>query len=280
MNNIKLSVIILNYKTAELTAKCIDYLTKSAEKAKIPTQIIVVDNSANETAKTLKKVLSDKVEIIENSENHGFSRANNQGIQISEGKYILLLNNDAFINSESLINGISYMEENEDCGIWSPKLVGEDGSFQVSCANLPSIKGLIGEYLLFKNYDWYPDVNKWTEPQDVGNVVGAFMLIKKSIIDKVGLLDEDFFFNVEDVDYCKRVHQAGFSVIYDPRFSIIHIGGASQPENWVNDPYLHSNRLLYFRKNHGILSSLTSRLIIWLGLRERKILLWRVGVKK
>jgi len=277
MTNIRLSAIILNYKDPELTAQCVNYLINSSEDADINIQVIVVDNSAPETVVTLQKILPDSVEIIENQLNLGFSKANNQGIEISTGDYILLLNNDAFVNSETLINGINFHEEHEKCGLWSPKLVGEDGKFQVSCAQLPSISGLFSEYVRFKNSDWYEDLESWTKPRDVGNVVGAFMLMKRSLIDSVGVLDEDYFFTVEDVDFCKRVHEAGFTVIYDPRRTIIHIGGASQPGKWVNDPYIHKNRVKYFRKNHGVLSGFLAGLIIWMGLSMRKFMMWRAG---
>ncbi len=267
----ELSVIILNYKNTLLTAKCVDYLIKSANKADISIEVILVDNSAPETADELKEILPSTVKIIENNINQGFSRANNQGIRVCNGEYLLLLNNDAFVNSECLIAGINYLKENNDCGIWSPKLIGEDGSFQVSCARLPSIKGLIGEYLLFRNFDWYEDVEEWRNPRNVGNVIGAFLLFKKSLINEVGLLDEAFFFSVEDVDYCKRVHEAGLSVIYDPRYSVVHIGGASSKDSWMNSSHLHNYRIVYFYKHHGKISGWLARIIISLGLTIRKI---------
>lgn len=267
-----LSVIILNYKNVALTSKCVGYVIDSSIKAKIKTEIIIIDNSGKETGKDLKKILPVDTVIIENMENLGFSKANNQGIIASEGKYILLLNNDAFINSECLTDGINYLKDNKNCGIWAPKLVGEDGSFQISCACLPTLNGLIREYLFSRDDDCYPDLRMWKEPHNVGNVVGAFILMKKDIIEKVGLLDEDYFFTVEDVDFCKRVHEAGFSVIYDPRYKIVHIGGASQEDKWLKDPYMHKYRVLYFRKNYGILKEFLARIIIFLGLNFRKVL--------
>lgn len=267
-----LSVIILNYKNTALTSKCVDYVIDSTKKAAIKTQIIIVDNSAKKTADELKLLLPN-VHIIENMENQGFSKANNQGILASKGEYILLLNNDAFINPECLTNGINFFKENENCGLWAPKLVGEDGVFQVSYADLPSIKGLVKEYILLKNSNSYRDLNEWNKPHNVGNVIGAFMLIKKEAIEKVGLLDEDYFFTSEDVDYCKKIHKAGFSVIYDPRCKIIHIGGASQDYSWVNDPHLHKNRVIYFRKHHGIFKAFLAKIIIITGLNIRKVLL-------
>lgn len=264
-----LSVIILNYKNVNLTSKCVSYVINATKDVNIKTQVIIVDNSAQETADKLKTIIPD-AHIIENSENNGFSKANNQGILASEGEFILLLNNDAFINSKCLVTGIDYVKNNNKCGVWAPKLVGEDGSFQVSCAKLPSIKGLVQEYILLNDNNSYPDLNKWKEPHNVGNVIGAFMLMEKKKIEEVGLLDEDYFFTVEDVDYCKRIHEAGYSVIYDPRCGIVHIGSASQEDKWINDPYMHKFRILYFRKNHGVFMAFLSKIIIYIGLNIRK----------
>jgi GT2 family glycosyltransferase len=272
-----LSAIILNYKDPELTARSVQSLLESAQTIGIKTQVVVVDNSANETAEFLKKLLGDDATIIENLENQGFSRANNQGMEIATGDYILLLNNDAFVNAETLEMGLNYLDTHEKCGVWSPKLVGLDDKFQVSCARLPSLRGLIAEYIQFKNLDWYPDLENWDEPADVGNVVGAFMLFRRTLIDEVGMLDEDYFFNVEDVDYCKRIHEAGYEVIYDPRYSVVHIGGASQPGKWVNDPYMHKNRKIYFKKNHGIVQGIIAGIIISTGLNMRRFMMWRAG---
>lgn len=272
-----LSTITLNYRDPELTARSVQALKQSAEATCLETQILVVDNSAEETAKALKKLIGTYTTIIENIENHGFSRANNQGIELATGDYILLLNNDAFVNPKTLKAGIEYLEAHSECGVWSPKLVGEDGKFQISCAKLPSLRGLITEYIQFENHDWYPDLENWTEPHDVGNVVGAYMLFRSSLIHEVGLLDEDYFFTVEDVDYCKRIHEAGYKVIYDPRYSVVHIGGASQPGKWVNDPHIHRNRKLYFKKNHGIIQGAVAGFIMWTGIKMRKFMMWRAG---
>ncbi|ADZ09545.1 glycosyl transferase family 2 [Methanobacterium lacus] len=272
-----LSAIILNYKDPELTARSVQALLESAQAINVKAQVVVVDNSATETAESLKKLLGDDITLIENRENQGFSRANNQGMEVATGDYILLLNNDAFVNSETLHMGLNYLDNHEKCGVWSPKLVGLDDKFQVSCARLPSLRGLIAEYIQFKNLDWYPDLEKWNEPTDVGNVVGAFMLFRRKLLDEVGMLDEDYFFNVEDVDYCKRIHEAGYEVIYDPRYSVVHIGGASQPGKWVNDPYMHKNRKIYFKKNHGAVQGIIAGLVIWTGLNMRRFMMWRAG---
>lgn len=267
----KLSVIILNYKNVQLTAKCVDILINASTEANIHTEIIIVDNSAKETAEKLKKLLPEDIQIIENKENMGFSKANNQGISISKGEYVLLLNNDAFVNPEVLKRGVKFLDTHPKCGMWAPKLVGEDGKFQMSSARLPTIRGLIVEYLLFRSFDRYPDAESWSEPKEVGAVIGAFMLIKRSVIQSIGMLDEDFFFTVEDIDYCYRVKQAKFSIYYDPTVSMVHLVSASQKEG-KEYPKLHSNRILYFKKNEGIIKAIISAIIINLGLFLRKII--------
>jgi hypothetical protein len=267
----QLSVIILNYKNPELTAKCVDCLIEASNNAKIDTETIIVDNSAQDTATTLRTLLPENVKIIENESNQGFSKANNQGISMSRGEYVLLLNNDAFVNSDVLETGIKFLDENLDCGLWAPKLVGEDGTFQMTCARLPSIKGLIVEYLLFRSYDRYTDSESWREPREVEAVIGAFMLIRRRVVDSIGMLDEDYFFTVEDIDYCFRVNEANFKIYYDPTVSMVHLVSASQKEG-IEYPELHLNRILYFKKNKGIFLGFLSGIIINLGLFLRKIL--------
>jgi GT2 family glycosyltransferase len=276
-DEIILSVIILNYRDVDLTAKCVKYLEDSANDLNLPTQIIIVDNSAAETSKALKE-LFPHLDIIENYQNVGFSKANNQGIMASRGKYILLLNNDAFVNSDCLKNGINYLENN-DLGIWAPRLVGEDGNLQISSSQFPSLNDIMGEYFLFKNYNIYNDFFNWKEPKKVDFVIGAFILMKIALVDEVGLLDEAFFFNGEDVDYCKRVHEKGYTVTYDPRYSVVHIGGASQTKEWFRDPFLHKNRIIYSYKHYNIIGGLLAHLTIRSGLMFRKILWWISNVK-
>ena len=267
----QLSVVILNYKNPELTAKCVDCLVAASNSAKIRTETIIVDNSAPETARTLRKLVPEDVKIIENERNLGFSKANNPGISLSRGEYVLLLNNDAFVNSEVLKTGIRFLNETPDCGLWAPKLVGEDGTFQMTCARLPSIKGLMVEYLLFRSYDRYVDSESWKEPRVVGAVIGAFMLIRRGVVESVGMLDEDYFFTVEDIDYCFRVSEANFNIYYDPTVCMVHLVSASQKEG-IEYPELHSNRVLYFKKNKGVFLGFLSGIIINLGLFLRKIL--------
>jgi GT2 family glycosyltransferase len=274
-----LSTVILNYRHAELTNRCVTQLIDAAETAALSLQVIVVDNSAPLTADSLRAQLTPHVQLIENSVNQGFARANNQGIREAAGDFILLLNNDAFATAESLAGGIEYLHNDPSVGIWAPQLCTEDGTTQISCARFPSLLGLAGEYLLRKNFDRYPRGFHATQPVKVETVTGAFFLLSRNVLETVGLLDEAYYFNVEDVDYCRRVRSKGFSIVYDPRYKVLHLGSASQDTApWFRDHHLHHNRKLYFYKNQGLLSGYAAHLIIELGVMLRRTKWW-IGQK-
>lgn len=269
----EISAIILNYKNPQLTAKCVDVLFRSLNECGVSAQVIVVDNSAAETARQLRQLLPEAVEILENPENRGFATATNQGIRASRGEYILLLNNDVFVNPQCLKTGLNYLKEHPHTGIWAPQLAGSDGRPQVSCARFPTLKSAFGEYLLGKQWNWYGDLFQWKEPRAVETVNGAFNLVPETVFDQIGLLDEEFFFTGEDLDFCKRLHQRGFVVVYDPRCRATHLGGASQGQGkWFRDPYLHRHLILYYRKHHRRITAECSAIIIHLGLLLRKLL--------
>lgn len=268
-----LSVIILNYKKPQLTLKCVNLLLKSLKGLNIISEIIIVDNSSIDSDNFFEEHLSfskNNITLIKNKKNLGFARANNQGLKIAKGKYLLILNNDVFIKNGLVISeGIHYLKKHLDVGLWSPALVGKDDIIQKTTGKFPSIKRLIEEYYFFNIFE----KNKFFSAlSNVDTVVGAFWLIPMSTIKNVGLLDEDYFFTSEDVDYCKRIHDKCLSVIYDPTLHVIHLGGASQNWNWLNDPYLHKGRKLYFKKNKNYITFIVAEIIIDVGLFYRRLI--------
>jgi len=275
-----LSVVILNYKDVVLTRRCVKELLEAGRQAQLLLDVIVVDNSGPETGEMLASSFDDpQVRVVVNERNLGFAAANNQGLLLSRGDFLLLLNNDAFVNAEVLRDGIAYLRSHPDVAIWSPQLVGEDGQSQVSVAALPTLGQLAGEYwflgLIWKKiYSCLRQKSIWDKrkPQAVESVVGAFFLMPRSVLGSVGLLDTDFFFTVEDVDYCFRVRQQGLRIVYDPSYQVVHIGGSSQDHGrWSRDPYLHNHRLKYFQKHKKALFPLAS-LVIKTGLWLRRVI--------
>lgn len=274
-----LSVVILNYKNVDLTGRCVQALLRAGQQAQLPLDIIVVDNSGPETGEALVALLDDpQVRVVVNERNLGFAAANNQGLLLSRGEFLLLLNNDAFVTAEVLRAGLAYLQTHPDVAIWAPQLVGEDGRPQVSVAPLPTLGQLAGEYwffgLIWRKLRSRLQPNAVAEagsPRKVPSVVGAFFLMPRSVLGTVGLLDTDFFFTVEDVDYCYRVRQQGLGIVYDPSHQIIHIGGASQDHGrWSRDPYLHKHRLKYFEKHHRRVFPVAA-MIIKTGLWVRRV---------
>lgn len=268
-----ISAIILNYLNPQLTAKSVDYLLKAASQSALSVEVIVVDNSASETAEELRELLPKEVTVIENEENIGFAAANNQGIRRSGGEIILIMNNDLFINEEVLKKGTEFITANEDAGVWAPKLVDESGKPQRSCARFPTLRGVIGEYLFKYQHDNRIAVtaNNAASPVEVDTVIGACMFIKKDVLWEAGLFDEDYFFTMEDVDLCYKIKAMGYRVIFDPCVEAIHLYGASQSAGWHDDPFLHKSRKRYFKKHFNQPNAMLARMIIDFGIAARKL---------
>jgi N-acetylglucosaminyl-diphospho-decaprenol L-rhamnosyltransferase len=268
---VDLSFIVLNYNNPPLTQKCCGFIASSLEKLQFSYEIIVVDNSTDEYQGRLAGLLEDSVITICNEKNIGFAAGCNQGIRKSRGDYIVLLNNDAFINGDSIMAGFDSLEMTETIGIWAPRLLNADGSIQKSIGLEPGLRELLGEYLGLFRKDSYGDFRSWTKAQNVETVTGAFMMIPRHALDVVGLLDEDFFFTSEDTDFCSRIRKKSYVIRYDPTVSIIHASRASQTWKWLNDPYLHKYRALFIRKQKGFLQWMIARLIIRSGLAKRRL---------
>lgn len=276
MEKKKISVITLNYKKTELTLECVkclkQYITDD-EKNQYELEIIVVDNSAPETAETLKKELPADVTIIENEKNEGFAKANNQGLEIATGDYILFINNDIFIESDCLKNGIRLLDENKDFGIWSPKLIGLDRKDQVSVPKKPTILELVDLYITHKVKKFRGDKFvslRWTESTAVDYIAGAFVLMRHDVAMEVGGFDEDYFFLVEDIQLSEDIRALGYKIIYDPTCRVVHVGSASHAKKgMIFDPHIHNARLTYFRKKGCWSRYLLAVFIVRFGLGKR-----------
>jgi GT2 family glycosyltransferase len=226
----KLSCIILNYNTAEMTHKVVASFMVAAKK--IDFEVIVIDNASNEI---LPDFTDERVSLIRNQNNLGFATGVNQGIQVSTGDRILLLNSDVFIDETTLTTLINYIDINPTTGIIGPMMKFPSGDFQASAGFIPTIwreflrfstvgKYISGGTLLYKNSQ---TETQFLKPIPVDWVSGGCMLINKKVIDTVGLLDEQYFFGIEDFDFCLRAKQHNFKTVYLPTVSVIHHHGYS-----------------------------------------------------
>ena len=267
-----ISVILVSFNTAEMTVKALDNLF--ASECELNMEVFVVDNASKDSSVAYIKRFYPNITLIENTKNVGFGRANNQVLNLIRGDYVLLLNTDAFVGKDTLDKTSQYMQANPDCGVLGVKLLGSKGELQPSCRYFPTPFNLLanreGLHRFFPNIkliddiDWNSDIT-----QGCDWVPGCYYLIKKEVIDQVGLFDPAYFLYYEEVDHCYAVKKAGWKVIYFSETSVLHIGGESAKlvgkvtsSGRQLNKLLVESELIYFRKNHGAFTCLLQIVLI------------------
>lgn len=230
-----LSIIIVNYKTLELTTSCIDSILKSNTKS-LDYEIIVVDNASEDGSIESIQNQFKSVKTIINHENQGFSKANNLGMKASVGDYVLLLNSDTIVELNTLKGAYDFIKDHKHIGALGCKIMLPSGKLDVACKrSFPTpLNGIYHSLHLdeafpdsvrFGAYNLtYVDENKICS---IDCIMGAFMMVPRKVIDAVGILDEDYFMYGEDVDWCYRIKNAGYQVMYYPQVRIFHHKKAS-----------------------------------------------------
>jgi N-acetylglucosaminyl-diphospho-decaprenol L-rhamnosyltransferase len=266
--DVTISVVIVNYNTRHLLDELFSGLKQACEG--IAVQIIVVDNASKDQSVELLRSCYPDVELIANASNVGFGRANNQALPLLRGKYVLLLNTDAFVAPDTLRKTVACMETHPDCGVLGVRLVGRDGVLQPSCRYFPTPwNGFLAALGLGR---WFPSVRMiddmdWDHAslRECDWVPGCYYLMRRAVIDQVGLFDPRYFLYYEEVDHCRAVKQAGWKVLYFPDTQVIHIGGESAKsdhkisESGRQVPVLQiESELLFFRKHLGLKGVLLS----------------------
>lgn len=240
-------------------------------------EVFVVDNASKDNSvQVIKKAYPD-ITLIENKENVGFGRANNQVLDIAKGEYVLLLNTDAFVQAETLQKTVQYMQAHPRCGVLGVKLLGRDGELQPSCRYFPTPFNLfasrVGLHRLLPNIKMV-DGSGWNSSltQNCDWVPGCYYLVRKLVINQVGLFDPLYFLYCEEVDHCYATKKAGWEVTYFADASVVHIGGESaksdnaiEPKNRQVNRLRLESELLYFRKNHGLLGMISHILLTQLA---------------
>lgn len=254
----KLSIIIVSWNVRDDLLKCLHSINEN--KPSCTYEVIIIDNaSTDETADMIKKHFPE-IKLIANHDNRGFAAANNQGMKVSQGEYILLLNPDTILHPKSFDILIDFLENNKDVGACGPKLLNTDGSIQGSVRHFPSFRGALHRHTAFKflgifksEYkNWVMHDFKNDKQKDVDQIMGAALLVRKSITEQVGLMDERFFMYYEEVDLCYRIKQAGWRIVYIPQAVITHIGGGSSGQITVSKRIMATASLLeFFRKHRG-----------------------------
>lgn len=228
----QLSVIIVTHNTETLILSLMNSLFTSIKHWGKQAEVVVIDNASNDGTRTLIKKKFPKVKLIENNDNYGYAKANNQGIKIAKGTYILLLNSDVILNSDVLIKMTSYLEKSPEVGAVTCKVILPDGNIDPAChRGFPtpwaSVMYFLGLENLFPKIPLFSQYHLWFKSLDtiheIDSPSGAFYLIRKKVIDSIGLLDEKFFMYGEDLDWSYRIKKAGWKIIFNPQAQIVHL---------------------------------------------------------
>ena len=280
----KLSIIIVNYNTYSMTKQTIDAVVEGTYD--FAYEIILVDNASTDgSIEALEELFKREeqykcVHIIKNEANLGFSKANNKGISRAKGKYILLLNSDTKVEKGCLEGCIKQLEEDQSIGALGCKVVLADGQLDHACKRgFPTPKASLYYFLKWdkKNPQKYGQYDALHLGEDeVGEVdvlTGAFMLMPKEVLDRVGLLDEDFFMYGEDIDLCYRIKEGGYRILYYPKERITHFKGGSSTRRRHKVIYdFHQAMWIFYRKHYYETHPMWINTLVYFGIITKFLL--------
>ncbi len=281
MPEIDVSIIVLSYQSKlhlEVLLPSINEAVKG-----MSAETIIVDNGSSDGTKewlVQKMNQGGEFQLISLADNLGFSKGNNLGIKEAKGKYILLLNPDTKLSSDSLKVMLDFMEHHQEVGIGGCKLIKPDGTLDLACRRrFPNPWNSFKRLFLKNNKNYnYTDVDK-NQDMEVDSIVGAFMMVRKSLIDKIGLLDEKFFMYGEDLDLCWRCKEAGYKVWYHPKTIVIHYKGESSKKVSFKAFYwFHEAMWIFYKKHYAGNYPLIFNWMIWLGIHLRLLALVFINI--
>ncbi len=277
MPQTQLSIVIVSYNTCKILQDCLRSVF--AEGSPLKLEVFVVDNASLDESVAMVQRDFPQVKLIANRVNVGFAKANNQALRQVGGDFVLLLNSDTVVKQGVFGSCIRYLGLNPGIGALTCKVLLQDGTLDLACRRsfptpwvafwkITGFSRLFPKSRFFARYNLtYLDENK---TYDVDAIVGAFMFLPREVLLEVGMLDEQFFMYGEDLDWCYRIRQAGFKIVYHPDVSIIHYKGASsnrrQPPLMVKE-FHHAMTLFYdkyFAGHNYSIANLLIRFGVWL----------------
>jgi GT2 family glycosyltransferase len=260
-----ISIIIVNFNTKDLLKNCLKSIYEKTSG--LSYEIFVVDNASSDSSCAMVQRKFKEVHLIRNNENKGFAVANNQAILSAEGKYIVLLNSDTILVNNALKFLYDFMEHHDSVGICGPQLLNTDRSIQKSIAEFPSIKKIIGGYITFgerfKSLHYFnqvePQFYSYKRQKKIvdGSLTGACLMIRRRLFKEFGLLDEQYFFYLEEADWSFSVIKKGWEIWIVPEAKVVHYLMASVKQN--NNTELEikiktrqvKSLIYFYRKHYG-----------------------------
>lgn len=268
-----LSIIIVNWNGEPFVENCLNSIY--TQDTRISYEVIVWDNASTDGSVSLIRQNFPQVKLIQSDKNLGFAGGNNRAFNHAHGEYYLLLNNDTVLREGTLDAMAEVVASNPSIGIWGFHLINPDGSTQKSAGRFPNIiTEILDQTGLHKfipysqyAYSWY------NTPEEADWVTGACMLIKRQVIEKIGMFDERYFMFLEDVDLCYRARKAGWQVRYHPKPTIVHMKGESSKPVLKKMIIQDRNSILYFvDKHYSRITASLFRIVVILGAFIRMVI--------
>lgn len=254
-----IAIIIVNFNTSDLLSRCLDSLIETSPSTDY--KIIVIDNASKDDSVRMVKQEFPHVRLLALKENRGFSAAVNEGLSACNAAFYLLLNSDTVATPSLPSQMKGWLIEHPLAGIVSPLLKNEDGSIQLSWGDKPTLQNEFRQKQLHqqysaKNASTIDRVHlQYSRTRDVDWVTGACLMIRKTVIDAIGPMDENFFMYFEDIDWCLRTKKAGWRVYFTPEMNVIHTGGASAAGHAQNAArYYRNSQKLFYKKHYSFFS--------------------------
>ena len=261
----KLSIVIVSWNTKALLDACLTSVY--AYPPEEPFEVWVVDNNSRDDSVTMVRQKFPQVNLVASQENLGFAGGNNLAIPNCQGEYVLLLNPDTEVKPGALQELLDFMDSHPQAGAAGSYLLNADGTLQPSCYPAPTLTREFWRMFHLDKlvpYGTY-DMNRWPmdQPREVDVLMGASMLLRKTVLDRVGLLDEGYFMYSEEVDLCFRLQKAGWRLYWVPQSKVVHYWGQSTKQV-VLEMFLqlYRGKLRFFRKHYGGLSVFLYKVVL------------------
>jgi len=276
LHEIDVSIIIVNWNTCKITCDCLKSVYEQTKGVLF--EVIVVDNASSNGSIEMFKSEFSQTNLIVNIDNRGFAAANNQGMEVAKGRYILLLNSDTIVLENAIAKIVSFADNHPEAAVAGCRVLNRDKTLQPTCFMFPSILNMLLEavYLcnLFPSSRFFGrERMTWWDRNDTREVdvaTGCFILVRRDAIKQVGMMDERFFVYGEETDWCYRFKNKGWKILFSPNAEIIHLGGqSSRQARKCMLVQLRLSILQFMAKHHGWLQLRVSCLLTALFLVVR-----------
>jgi GT2 family glycosyltransferase len=255
-----LSIIIVNWNTLAMLRDCLAsvYAGLGAGLGGLAAEVIVVDNASEDGSAEMVAAEFPAARLIRNAENRGFAAANNQGFALARGRHVLLLNSDTLVHGDVLQRSVAWLDAHPEVGAMGCRVLNTDGSVQLTCAMYPSILNQLlmasGLWKLRRpRFFGRPFMTDWRRDSErvVDTISGCYLMVRRPVIEEVGVLDEAFFFFGEETDWCRRMRDAGWTLMFAPVGEITHHGSVSAKRLNHRRDVMLSGAIVRLHRKHG-----------------------------